>query len=207
MSDKTRKQFLIAGLVGVGALLIIARYRKSIFKRLKSIIGIYEIPEREIVITESPEKCVDLIKRMKVHCEKYNVLGFDAEWVSVNGSRRPVAIIQLCTSEGLCGLIRLNKIGRIPQELRDILEDNTILKVGVAPLNDANLLFNDYSIRVSSTFDLRFLALKTGMKPGSLGNLTKEVINIDLDKDWKIRCSDWEANKLSDAQVDYAAKV
>lgn len=52
------------------------------------------------------------------HCDEYNVLGFDCEWVTVGGARRPVALLQLASHRGLCALIRLCKLQMIPIELR-----------------------------------------------------------------------------------------
>lgn len=46
------------------------------------------------------------------------MLGFDCEWVTVGGNRRPVALLQLATHKGLCALIRLCNLHRIPPELR-----------------------------------------------------------------------------------------
>lgn len=40
-------------------------------------------------------------------------VGFDCEWVQVKGLRRPVALLQMATSSGLCVLIRLCNIKRI----------------------------------------------------------------------------------------------
>lgn len=85
---------------------------------------------------------------------------------------------------------------RIPKELRDILEDNTIIKAGVSPQNDARLLFEDYSIRMNGTIDLRFLALKVDEHPAGLAKMSKKLLDIELDKHWKISCSDWEVFNL-----------
>lgn len=98
------------------------------------------------------------------------------------------------------------EINRIPQELRDILENPDIIKTGVGPQSDATMLLQDYSIRMNGTFDLRFLAMLAGTKPEGLAKLSKNVLNVELDKDWRVRCSDWEAVKLSDKQIEYAAK-
>lgn len=46
------------------------------------------------------------------------ILGFDCEWVTKNGSRHPVALIQLASSNGECTLIRLSKIQYVPRELK-----------------------------------------------------------------------------------------
>ena len=39
----------------------------------------------------------------------------------------------------------------------------------------------------------------------SLSALSQQILGITMDKDWKIRCSDWEAPKLSERQIEYAA--
>lgn len=87
-----------------------------------------------------------------------------------------------------------------------MLEDEDIIKVGVAPSGDANYLAKDYGVCVASTLDLRFLAAQSQCKAGGLAKLSEEQLNVKLDKDWRIRCSDWEANVLNKAQISYAAK-
>ena len=39
----------------------------------------------------------------------------------------------------------------------------------------------------------------------SLSALSQQILGIALDKDWRIRCSDWEAESLSERQIQYAA--
>lgn len=86
------------------------------------------------------------------------------------------------------------------------MEDDNILKVGVAPNGDANYLARDYGVCVASTFDLRYMASMTDCKPGALGKMSQDYLNVKLDKNWRIRCSDWEAAALNKKQIDYAAK-
>lgn len=117
-----------------------------------------------------------------------------------------MALIQLCSSQGLCALFRIHKFSAIPLNLKMLLEDPEVIKAGVTPCNDAKYLMQDYAISVNSTFDLRFLALVSNHKAEGLGKLSKSILNIELDKNWKVRCSDWEIEKLSAEQVDYAAK-
>lgn len=90
--------------------------------------------------------------------------------------------------------------------LKQILEDDNIVKVGVSPQVDANFLAQDYGICVASTFDLRHMAIMCGCRPGGLGELSETVLNVKLDKNWGIRCSDWEIAILSAKQIEYAAK-
>lgn len=125
--------------------------------------------------------------------------------MTVNSERRKIALIQLCSPEGLCALIRLCKFPNIPLELRKFLEDPEIIKVGVTPANDAKYLQQDYAINMNGTFDLRFLALQAQQKAEGLGKMSKSILDIELDKDWRIRCSDWEIEVMSAKQIDYAA--
>ena len=41
---------------------------------------------------------------------------------------------------------------------------------------------------------------------GGLGALSKEILGVQLNKNWVIRCSDWEEEFLDQEQLDYAAK-
>lgn len=90
--------------------------------------------------------------------------------------------------------------------MRQLLEDPEIIKAGVVPTSDANYLLQDYAIMMNGTFDLRFLALLAKHQAEGLGKLSKSILGIELDKNWRVRCSDWEIETLSPSQIDYAAK-
>lgn len=64
----------------------------------------------------------------------------------------------------------------------------------------------DYGINVYGTFDLRFLAILSKHKAEGLAKLSEAALGIELNKDWRIRCSDWENETMSQQQIDYAAK-
>lgn len=73
------------------------------------------------------------------------------------------------------------------------------------PLDDANYLYKDYGVSVTSTLDLRHLAVKADAKPEGLAKMSKTHLNIDLNKNWRLSCSDWETNTLTDEQIKYSA--
>ncbi|XP_055312173.1 exonuclease 3'-5' domain-containing protein 2-like isoform X1 [Sitodiplosis mosellana] len=163
-----------------------------------------------IHVVNTVEQCQYSMKELKTHCDEYNVLGFDCEWnLEQESGRKSVALLQLASSRGLCVLIRLSELQYIPKELEAILEDASIIKVGVAPDGDAALLKNDYDgVRVASTLDLRFVAQEAKssvMRKSSLAHMADEFLGVSLDKDPSIRCSNWEASTLTNAQIDYAA--
>lgn len=75
----------------------------------------------------------------------------------------------------------------------------------MAILDDAHLLMNDYNIKLSGCIDLRYLAKDCGLNERSLAALAYKLLGCTLDKDWRLRTSDWEAELLSDRQCEYAA--
>lgn len=94
---------------------------------------------------------------------------------------------------------------QIPTDLRELLEDDNVIKVGVAPQDDAKKLSHDFGVGVSNTFDLRFMAVMAGHQPEGLGKLAKTHLNFMLDKNWRLVCSNWEAPQLEPVQLNYAA--
>lgn len=70
---------------------------------------------------------------------------------------------------------------------QDLLEDDTIYKVGVAAANDGNYLNHDYSVLLKSTLDIRHLAELNGFEAGGLAALSATLLDIVLDKSWRVR--------------------
>ncbi|KAG5683740.1 hypothetical protein PVAND_013005 [Polypedilum vanderplanki] len=211
-SDKVAKVLLAAAGIGVSTFLIV-RYHKQIFNKFtkaKNLV-LYDFAKLQrksfdVHIVNGANDCARYVKTLEDHCKEFNVLGFDCEWVTVNNERRKVALIQLCSGEGYCVLFRVCKFSTIPLELRMILENPEIIKIGVSCNEDAKNLMNDYSIKMNGAFDLRFLAILASHKAEGLAKLSKSILNIELDKNWRITCSDWEITELSKEQIDYAAK-
>ncbi|XP_053680516.1 exonuclease 3'-5' domain-containing protein 2 [Anopheles nili] len=203
--EKTVVSTAVIAAVGVGVLYVLTRYRSSIMSRLKAMNQRDPLRGQQVHIINTTHDCRTIVEKLQKHCQEYNVLGFDCEWVSDQGKRRPVALLQLASHRGLCALIRLCTINRIPQELYDLLNDDNIIKVGVSPYEDARVLRDDYRLKVESTLDLRFMAERAGLEPLGIARLANEVLGITLDKHWKVRCSDWESPELSDRQIKYAA--
>lgn len=86
-----------------------------------------------------------------------------------------------------------------------MLEDETIYKLGVAPADDAKYLYRDYQVILKSFVDLRHVVQAYGYQPAGLAGLSKMHLGILLDKNWRIRCSNWEDDVLTENQIIYAA--
>lgn len=163
---------------------------------LLSVHVIYARKQKVSVWVVNTEKeCLKVCETIKKQCGDLTAVGFDAEWVNDSGR---VALVQICTASRTCGLFRLNKLSDVPNCLRKILEDETIIKLGVGTAHDAQRLYRDFSIEVRGSLDLRLL----WNTQHGLARLASDVLGVCLDK--QMQCSDWESKKLSERQVQYA---
>ena len=137
------------------------------------------------------------------------LLGVDCEWVTRANHVSPVSLLQLATVSGLCVLVRLCHMETIPQSLRSLLASDDVYKLGVAICDDKQKLLQDYALDLNGCVDIRHLVVNhwQGEHQGKLGlqSLASLLLGVKLDKDWRLRASDWSAETLSERQVTYAA--
>ncbi|XP_058423182.1 exonuclease 3'-5' domain-containing protein 2 isoform X4 [Diceros bicornis minor] len=167
------------------------------------------------VVTVSQEAEWDQIEPLlRSELEDFPVLGIDCEWVNLEGKASPLSLLQMASPSGFCVLVRLPRLvcgGKtLPKTLLDILADDAILKVGVGCSEDASKLLQDYGLTVKGCLDLRYLAMRqrsnllcNGL---SLKSLAETILNFPLDKSLLLRCSNWDAENLTEDQVIYAAR-
>ena len=109
-------------------------------------------------------------KLLQFHRSKYafkmNYIGIDCEWVNKEGQvNAPVALLQIATPLCDCFLVRLCKMdGQMPQIVKEILEDKTVLKFGVGIQNDARRLLEMFAIHVQGCVDLRHVTQRTQLE-------------------------------------------
>ncbi|XP_070534607.1 exonuclease 3'-5' domain-containing protein 2-like [Ptychodera flava] len=184
-------------------------------KVLSKSYNVHQVLQKsiEIVVVESKaptERMIELIINA-IYSSGIKVIGLDCEWVAQNGQPNAVSLLQLSCLDYCC-LIRLHKIkDSIPESLRVLLEDKSVLKVGVGVMEDSKKLHRDYGFNVKGCIDLRTVtfrhrpALKRTTN-GSLADLSFAILSKQLDKDSRLRCGDWERVELSQRQVYYAAE-
>ncbi|KAM9013841.1 exonuclease 3'-5' domain-containing protein 2 isoform 2-T3 [Ara ararauna] len=186
---------------------VLSFFRSSTFSWVERILG------ADIMVVSEQEEWDHAEPLLKKELEKWPVLGIDCEWVSVEGKANPVSLLQMASSSGLCILVRLPRLvtsgQTIPKTLLDIMADSAVLKVGVGCWEDACKLLHDYDLPVRGSVDLRYLAMRQWKDLPhclSLKSLAEEVLNCPLDKSPHVRCSNWEAEELTQDQVLYAAR-
>lgn len=145
-------------------------------------------------------------------CRKSKVIGLDCEWITVDGKRRKVSLLQLAPSPRFCILFRLSFLENedISSSLLSVLHDDRILKVGVGIRDDALKLLQDHNIVVRGCLDLRHIVTRfpelSAVPVGGLQALSSYLLAVRPEKSWRIRCSDWEVCDLTEKQINYAAE-
>ncbi len=133
----------------------------------------------------------------------YPLLGFDTESRPSfrKGRKNKLALLQLATDQQAY-LIRCNQIG-LPGPVMDILRNPNILKVGVAIRDDIKGLQKFAAFEPRGFIELQDYVSRFGIENNGLRGIAAIVLNIKISKSQQL--SNWENNRLSDAQVIYAA--
>jgi ribonuclease D len=131
------------------------------------------------------------------------VLGFDTETKPSfkKGRNNKVSLIQLADKDIAC-LFRINKIG-IPDKLADILSNPKIIKCGVAIHDDIRVLSGIRKFSPAGFIDLQAFVKSYGIESSGLKKLAAIILGFRISKRQQV--TDWEAEKLSEAQQIYAA--
>jgi ribonuclease D len=153
----------------------------------------------EIVLVEDLETFNSVLPRLN----RTDLLGFDTETkpTFTRGRRNKVSLIQLSTDD-LAVLIRINKIG-LPAELLRLLSDNSVSKAGVAIHDDIRFLKGVSKFTPDGFIDLQNFVKDYGIESAGLKKLTAIILGFRISKRQQI--TDWEAEKLTEAQQIYAA--
>lgn len=151
----------------------------------------------EIVTPEGAKKAVEVLSHEKV-------LGFDTETRPsfTKGEFYTPAILQLANDKQAF-IFRL-KFFPFPPELAGLLEDESILKVGIGIKDDLIGLGKIVNFKPAGFLDLAEEVKKYGMMTSaSLRNLTAIFLGKKLFK--KAKTTNWERRDLTPAQIKYAA--
>jgi len=160
--------------------------------------------EGEVVVLESSEGVEEAVQ----YLSKYKFLGFDTEskptFVKGKTNINGVALLQLSTDEKAF-LFRLNKL-EMTERLKMLLENPNILKIGSATHGDIPIIAKLYKkgdFHPKGFVDIQVVGKKHGIETVGLAKLTAILLGFRISK--RQQLSNWEANELSDAQINYAA--
>ncbi len=130
------------------------------------------------------------------------IVGFDTETRPSfrKGHLHKVALMQISTAE-CCYLFRLNKIGI--DTVKPFLENPEVLKIGLSVHDDFNALRRSGNLQPDGFIDLQQVVKKFDISDISLQKIYAIIFGERISKSQRL--SNWEADRLSDAQQAYAA--
>lgn len=153
----------------------------------------------EAFVISTEEELWDKIKLFSTS----SILGFDTESKPSfkKGRNNGIALVQL-SDEKTALIIRVKEVG-LPNELVAILENEKIVKVGAAIRDDLKGLKSIRNFNPKGFVDLQQIAGNYNIEGQSVRMLAAIVLGVRVSKSQQL--SNWEAESLSFAQIDYAA--
>ncbi|XP_022915142.2 3'-5' exonuclease [Onthophagus taurus] len=140
-------------------------------------------------------------------------LGFDLEWpFTFQTGPGKVAVIQISPSLEECYVFHVSQILKLPKSLLELLVVDNVRLVGVNIKNDIRKLSRDFGgfdddEAVKRCIDAGRQAneLLGSTRRWSMEKLVGEFLNLRINKDKKVRNSQWHVIPLSKEQQIYAA--
>lgn len=153
----------------------------------------------EIILISHPEN----LKAAFDEINRHSVVGFDTETkpVFVRGHQNKVALMQIAVEKKVF-LIRLKATG-ITQEIIDFMENESILKAGVALRDDVKALQRIRHFKPGGIAELNEMAKKAGLGIEGVRKLAGLLLGFRISK--SAQTSNWEAAELNEKQLSYAA--
>ncbi|KAF8940813.1 hypothetical protein BGZ47_007591 [Haplosporangium gracile] len=162
---------------------------------------------REVMYT----KC-DIEADQWLNSNPSKMWALDAEWkpFGVFGKQAKMSLIQLGDDRTVY-LFHVIHMKKFPEALVRILQDKSILKVGINIRNDATKMFKDWGVGCASVVELGALSIQvqddllTQRKVRSMERLSRELLQHAVEKAPLTRMGNWESKNLSANQLAYAA--
>ena len=151
-----------------------------------------------VIYTEADaDKAVDYLSQ-------YKIVGVDTETRPSfkKGQVHKVALLQIST-EDTCFLFRLNKIG-MPLSLQEFLT-NDVLKIGLSLKDDFMKLQKRKNVHAEegNWIELQDYVRRFGIEDRSLQKIYANLFGKKISKNQRL--TNWEAETLTEAQIQYAA--
>ena len=155
--------------------------------------------EGTIILIDTPEKAEEAAIELRTE----SLIGFDTETKPrcKRGQPNNVALLQLST-RSTCYLFRLNRIG-LCSGVKEILEDNGILKIGVSIHDDFHNLRKLYDLSPDGFIDLQTFVKDFSIADNSLARIYGIIFGERISKGQRL--TNWEAEELTPHQQAYAA--
>lgn len=129
----------------------------------------------------------------------------DSETMGLLPIRDRLCLVQLSAGDGVCHLVQIAPGQTAAPNLKRLMEDPQIVKIFHYARFDIAVLNHALGIETGPLYCTKIVSklVRTYTDRHGLKDLCRELLGVDLSK--QQQSSDWGAEKLSDAQLAYAA--
>lgn len=132
-------------------------------------------------------------------------VAIDTETLGLKPHRDRLCVVQLSPGDGSCDVVQIAKGQTSAPNIEQLLTDESVLKLFHFGRFDIAVLYHAFGALTQNVYCTKIASrlTRTYTDRHGLKNLTQELLGVDLSK--VQQSSDWAAEKLSDAQLSYAA--
>ncbi len=134
-----------------------------------------------------------------------DTVAIDCETMGLHPYRDRLCVVQLSSGDGNAHLVQVAKDQTAAPNLCRLLEDARVLKLFHYGRFDIAAMLNAFGATTAPVYCTKIASrlVRTYTDRHGLAKLLQELLSVDISK--QQQSSDWGAEKLSKAQIDYAA--
>src|SRR4051812_12437650 len=134
-----------------------------------------------------------------------SAIAVDTETLGLNPHRDRLCVVQISKGDGTADVVQILKDGPAPENLIRVLSDESVLKIFHFGRFDIAVLYHAFGIVAQPVYDTKIASrlTRTYTDRHGLKELVRELIGAEISK--QQQSSDWGAETLTQAQIDYAA--
>jgi ribonuclease D len=138
---------------------------------------------------------------------RYNTpaVAVDTEAMGLDPKRDRLCVVQLSPGDGSADVVQIPPHNIQAPNLKKLMADPKVLKIFHFARFDIGMIFNTLGVMPEPLYCTRTASrlARTYTDKHGLKDLSRELLGVDMSK--QQQSSDWGAEKLSDAQLAYAA--
>ncbi|MEZ5872912.1 MAG: ribonuclease D [Nitratireductor sp.] len=129
----------------------------------------------------------------------------DTETLGLNPHRDRLCVVQLSPGDGTADVVQIARGQTTAPNLVRLLGDSGIEKIFHFARFDVAVLYNAFSVMTAPVYCTKIASklVRTYTDRHGLKDISRELLGVDMSK--QQQSSDWAADELSQAQLEYAA--
>ena len=134
-----------------------------------------------------------------------DIIAVDSETMGLITQRDRLCVVQLSAGDGDAHLVQLDPDSYEAPNLKEVLADDSVLKIFHYARFDIAAFMNWLDVVTAPVYCTKIASrlTRTYTDRHGLKDLTRELLGVEVSK--QQQSSDWGAQELSPAQIDYAA--